>query len=67
MSTITLCWLVAYVAGAVGCAVAIAADFARHRDGFPIAEVVFRVVVAAVLWPLVALFAVVDAVARGRR
>ena len=59
--------LLAYAVGAYCVGVVVAADFYRHRDGLPLASVVWRVVVSAVLWPLVALFAVVDIVARGRR
>ena len=59
--------LLAYAVGAYCVGVVVAADFAVHRDGLPLASVVWRVVVSAVLWPLVALFAVVDIVARGRR
>lgn len=59
--------IVAYTIMALCIGVVVAADFAVHRDGLPLASVVWRVVVSAVLWPLVALFAVVDIVARGRR
>ena len=59
--------IVAYTTGAVCCGLAVALDLRRHRDGLPLASVVWRVVVAAVPWPLVALFALVDVVARGRR
>jgi hypothetical protein len=59
--------IVAYTTGAVCCGLAVALDLRRHRDGLSLASVVWRVVVSAVLWPLVVLFAVAGAVARGRR
>lgn len=59
--------IVAYTAGAVSCGMAVALDLRRHRDGLPLASVVWRVVASAVLWPLVAAVAIAGAVARGRR
>ena len=59
--------LLAYAVMAYCVGVVVAADFYRHRDGLSLASVVWRVVVSAVLWPLVVLFAVAGAVARGRR
>lgn len=59
--------LLAYATSAAGCGAAVALDLRRHRDGLPLASVVWRVVVSAVLWPLMVLFAVAGAVARGRQ
>lgn len=59
--------LVVYFTGAVCCGLAVALDLRRHRDRLSLASVVWRVVVSAVLWPLVVTFAVAGAVTRGRR
>ncbi len=56
--------IVAYATSAAGCGAAVALDLRRHRDGLPLASVVWRVVVSAVLWPLVV---VAGFAARGRR
>ena len=47
--------------------VVVAADFYRHREGLSLASVVWRVALAAVLWPITATAAIAIAVARGRR
>ena len=59
--------LLAYAVGAYCVGVVVAADLYRHRDGLSLASVVWRVALAAVLWPITATAAIAIAVARGRR
>ena len=59
--------LVVYFAGAACCGLAVALDLRRHREGLSLASVVWRVALAAVLWPITATAAIAGALARGRR
>ncbi len=59
--------LLAYAVMAYCVGVVVAADFYRHREGLSLASVVWRVALAAVLWPITATAAIAGALARGRR